>query len=79
MIILMALSESVSARLRKHGFKCKVVEISIRDNGLNSITRQKRISQPTNITDEIVKAAFELFKKHYRWGASDTEPWREGV
>lgn len=66
-IILMALSESVSARLRKHGFKCNVVEISIRDNGLNSITRQKRISQPTNITDEIVKAAFELFKKHYRW------------
>ena len=60
-IILMALSESVSARLRKHGFKCNVVEISIRDNGLNSITRQKRISQPTNITDEIVKAAFELF------------------
>lgn len=66
-IILMALSESVSARLRKHGFKCNVVEISIRDNGLNSITRQMHISQPTNITDEIVKAAFKLFKKHYRW------------
>ena len=66
-IILMALSESVSARLRTHGFKCNVVEISIRDNGLDSITRQMHISQPTNITDEIVKAAFELFKKHYRW------------
>lgn len=66
-IILMALSESVSARLRKHGFKCNVVEISIRDNGLNSIARQMHIGQPTNITDEIVKAAFELFKKHYRW------------
>ena len=66
-IILMALSESVSARLRKHGFKCNVVEISIRDNELNSITRQMHIDKPTNITDEIVKAAFELFKKHYRW------------
>ena len=64
-IILMALSESVSARLRKHSFKCNVVEISIRDNGLNSITRQKRISQPTNITDEIVKAAFELFNSNF--------------
>ena len=32
-IIFMALSESVSARLRKHGFKCNVVSISIRDNG----------------------------------------------
>lgn len=66
-IILMALAESVSARLRKHGFKCNVVEISIRDNGLNSITRQMHISQPTNITDEIVKNAFQLFKKHYKW------------
>lgn len=66
-IILMALSESVSARLRRHGFKCNVVEISIRDNGLNSIIRQMRINQPTNITDEIVKTSFELFKKHYRW------------
>ena len=28
-IIFMALSESVSARLRKHGFKCRTVEISI--------------------------------------------------
>ena len=46
---------------------------------MNSITRQKRISQPTNITDEIVKAAFELFKKHYRWEHPIQEPWREGV
>lgn len=53
--------------MRRHGFKCNVVEISIRDNGLNSIIRQMRINQPTNITDEIVKTSFELFKKHYRW------------
>lgn len=66
-IILMALSESVSARLRKHGFKCRVVEISIRDNGLCSITRQTSIRQATNITDEIANTAFSLFKKHYRW------------
>lgn len=66
-IILMALSESVSARLRKHGFRCRVVEISIRDNGLYSISRQMHVSQPTNITGELVRTAFTLFKKHYRW------------
>ncbi|MDD6213163.1 MAG: DNA polymerase IV [Clostridiales bacterium] len=66
-IILTALSESVSARLRKHGFKCNVVEIWIRDIHLNSITRQIHISQPTNITDEIVNTAFQLFRKHYQW------------
>ena len=66
-IILMALSESVSARLRKNGFKCQVVEISIRDNGLFSFTRQMKLSQPTNITNEIMHAAYKLFLCNYDW------------
>ncbi len=66
-IILMALSESVSARLRKHGFKCRTVEISVRDNGLYHFSRQKKLSSPTNITDEIMQAAFTLFRKNYSW------------
>ena len=37
-IIQMALAESVAARLRKHGFKCKTIEITIRDNGLFSFS-----------------------------------------
>jgi len=63
----MALAESVAARLRKHGFKCKTVEITVRDNGLYSFSRQMHLRQPTNITDEIVSAAFQLFKDNYKW------------
>ena len=66
-IILMALSESVAARLRKNGFCAGVVEISIRDNGLFSFTRQKKLKRATNITDEIMKAAYGLFQSHYLW------------
>lgn len=66
-IIFMALAESVSARLRKHGFKCKTVEISIRDNGLYHFSRQMKLKSPTNITDEIMKAAMELFQNNYAW------------
>lgn len=66
-IILMALSESVAARLRKNGFCAGVVEISIRDNGLFSFTRQVKLKRPTNITDEIMKAAYGLFQSHYFW------------
>ena len=66
-IVLMALAESVAARLRKHGFKCKVVSISIRDNGLYSFSRQKKLERPTDITNEIMKAANELFREHYNW------------
>ena len=66
-IIQMALAESVAARLRKHGFKCKTVEITVRDNGLYSFSRQIHLRQPTNITNEIVTAAFQLFKDNYKW------------
>lgn len=61
-IVLMTLAESVSTRLRENGFKCRVVEISIRDNSLYSFTRQKTLSQATNITNEIAEAAYELFR-----------------
>lgn len=66
-IILMALSESVASRLRENGFQCKVVEISIRDNELYHFSRQCKLKRPTNITDEIVQAAYQLFKDNYRW------------
>lgn len=66
-IILMALSESVASRLRENGFQCKVVEISIRDNELYHFSRQCKLKRSTNITDEIVQAAYRLFKDNYRW------------
>ena len=66
-IIFMALAESVSARLRKHGFKCNTVAISIRDNGLYHFSRQMHLREPTDITDEIMNAAMELSRNNYVW------------
>ena len=67
-IILYALAESVAARLRENSFKCNVVEISVRDNGLHHFTRQHKIDRPTNITSEIAEEAFRIFKENYVWG-----------
>ena len=66
-IILMALSESVGARLRENGFQCRTVEISIRDNGLYRFTRQCKLDRASNLTEEIARTAFELFQKNYNW------------
>lgn len=66
-IIIYVLAESVAARLRENGFRCKVVEISIRDNDLFSFTRQRKIGNATNITEEIAKEAYHLFKENYIW------------
>lgn len=66
-IVLTILAESVAARLRENGFKCRVVEISIRDNQLFSFTRQRKISHATNVTREIAEEAFRLFQENYNW------------
>ena len=66
-IVLYALAESVAARLRENGFRCQVVEISIRDNELLSFTRQRKIHSATNITKEIAEEAFRLFGENYDW------------
>ena len=66
-IVLYNLAESVAARLRKNGFKCRVVEISIRDNKLISFSSQKKLQNATNITGEIAQSAYVLFKENYSW------------
>ena len=66
-IVIYMLSESVAARLRENGFQCRTVEISVRDNELFSFTRQTKIDHATNITGEIAKTAFALFKGNYNW------------
>lgn len=66
-IMLYILSESVAARLRENGFRCRTVEISIRDNELYSFTRQCKLDNASNITGEIASMAYRLFKANHRW------------
>ena len=66
-IVLYILAESVAARLRENGFRCRVVEISVRDNELFSFTRQKKLDHATNITGEIADYAYQIFKANYDW------------
>ena len=66
-LVLYMLSESVASRLRKNGFRCRMVEISVRDNELYSFTRQHKIRNATNITGEIAEEAYRIFKENYTW------------
>ena len=66
-IVLYMLSESVASRLRKNGFRCRVVEISVSDNELYTFTRQHKIMNATNITGEIAEEAYRIFKENYTW------------
>ncbi len=66
-IIFYMLSESVAARMREHGFKCRTAQIHIRDNTLFSFDLQGKLLKPSQLSSELAEKAMELFQAHYRW------------
>lgn len=65
--VLFVLTESVCRRLREQGFRCSVVKIHIRNNKLETVSAQKKLNFPTNITREISQTAYNLFKDTYKF------------
>ncbi len=65
--VLTVLAESVARRMREQGVKGKTVTISVRDNKLQSFTRQAQLKTHTDISAEIITAAMQLFLNNYNW------------
>lgn len=66
-LLLMALTESVAMRLREQGLHARTVVVGIRDCELHSFERQCKLDKPSDITDEILRAALALFRANYHW------------
>jgi DNA polymerase-4 len=63
---LLALSEGVGSRLRASGVLASTVAVKIRDTDFRTITRQRTLGHPTDLTDVIWKAAVTLTRKETR-------------
>jgi len=61
--VLLALSEQVTFRLRKHELKANVVSVQIKTKDFISYSHQKTLTSPTNITKEIYETSRELLSK----------------
>lgn len=68
-ITLMALCESVAARLREQDCVCTTVAVGIRDNRLIHYDRQIRLARPSANTMDLWEAAVELFRRHHTAGS----------
>jgi DNA polymerase-4 len=62
---LLALSDQVGSRLRKQSLYCTTVQIQIKDPYLQTISRQQKLSAPTNTTKVIYDAAVALVEKSW--------------
>jgi DNA polymerase-4 len=63
---LLAMAEGVSGRLRHAGLKAATVTVKIRDSGFNTITRQRTLGEPTDMTEPIWRTALELARPEMR-------------
>jgi DNA polymerase-4 len=63
---LLAMAEGVSSRLRASGVKASTIAVKIRDSSFRTITRQRTLPEPTDLTEPIWKAAVELARPEVR-------------
>jgi DNA polymerase-4 len=63
---LLALSDGVAGRLRSAGVKASTIAVKIRDSSFRTITRQRTLKEPTDLTEPIYRAALELARPQVR-------------
>ena len=59
--VLLALADSVTARMRADGVKAYCVSVSIRSNDFKTRSHQKKLSDPTDISREVYQISRQLF------------------
>ena len=59
--VLLALTDSVTARMRADGVKAYCVAVSIRSNDFNTRSHQRKLMDPTDISREVYQISRQLF------------------
>ena len=62
------LADDVARRLRKKGMKCETVQLTIKDEFLSVLQRQKPQNPPSDIARKIADTAFELLLEEWPKG-----------
>jgi DNA polymerase IV len=63
---LLAMSDGVAGRLRSAGVRASTIAVKIRDSSFRTITRQRTLPEPTDMTDPIFRAVVELARPEVR-------------
>jgi nucleotidyltransferase/DNA polymerase involved in DNA repair len=63
---LLAMADGVAGRLRASGVKAGTIAVKIRDSSFRTITRQRTLTEPTDLTEPIWHTALELARPEVR-------------
>jgi len=59
---LVALTDAVAQRLRRHGLKARTITLKVRDASFRTITRRHSLDAPTCVTDTLLRAVLQLWE-----------------
>lgn len=59
--------DKVSARLRKHGFLCRGIQVAIRDENMNTAIKSKRLGSPCDLSFDLAPAALAIIEESVRF------------
>lgn len=59
------LTDSVCSRMRRHGVKCRTVQVTLRAPDFRSFVRQQPLEKASNIAADIIPVAMELIKRNW--------------
>jgi DNA polymerase-4 len=63
---LLGMADGVSGRLRSAGVRASTIAVKIRDSSFRTITRQRTLPEPTDLTEPIFRVALELARPEVR-------------
>jgi DNA polymerase-4 len=63
---LLAMADGVAGRLRSAGVRAGTVAVKIRDSSFRTITRQRTLPEPTDLTEPIYRTALDLARPEVR-------------
>ena len=63
---LLAMADGVAGRLRSAGLRAGTISVKIRDSSFRTITRQRTLAEPTDLTEPIYRVAVELARPEVR-------------
>jgi DNA polymerase-4 len=63
---LLALSDGVAGRLRSAGVRASTIAVKVRDSSFRTVTRQRTLAEPTDLTEPIYRAALDLARPQVR-------------
>jgi DNA polymerase-4 len=63
---ILGMADGVAGRLRSAGVRASTIAVKIRDSSFRTITRQRTLPEPTDMTEPIFHAALELARPEVR-------------